>query len=99
MGSEKKSKITLRGADVSYCVLSSPVPLKLFVSLCVCHSSVCVCVCVAQAQNHPAGLQKESTHVGGGGGRRSGLCLHVACHARARSSLRRLTGYYGYSLL
>lgn len=43
MGSEKKSKITLRGADVSYCVLSSPVPLKLFVSLCVCHSSVCVC--------------------------------------------------------
>lgn len=66
--------------------------------------SLCVfvihpCVCVAQAQNHPAGLQKESTHVGGGGGRRSGLCLHVACHARARSSLRRLTGYYGYSLL
>lgn len=99
MGSEKKSKITLRGADVSYCVLSSPVPLKLFVSLCVCHSSVRVCVCVAQAQNHSAGLQKESTHVGGGGGRRSGLCLHVACRARARSSLRRLTGYYGYSLL
>lgn len=98
MGSEKKSKITLRGADVSYCVLSSPVPLKLL-CLFVCLSFVRASRCVAQAQNHSAGLQKESTHVGGGGGRRSGLCLHVACRARARSSLRRLTGYYGYSLL
>lgn len=45
MGSEKKSKITLRGADVSYCMLSSPVPHSYLhsnccVSLCVCHSSV-----------------------------------------------------------
>lgn len=35
--------------------------------------SFCVSLCVIKAQNHSAGLQKKSTHVGCGGGRWSGL--------------------------
>lgn len=35
---------------------------------------ICAIKCVSQAQNHSTGFQKESPHIGGGGGRWAGLC-------------------------